>query len=220
MSERYDLIIKNAKIVDGTGKAAFRGSIGVKGQKIVAVGNVKGDAAREIDSSGLVACPGFIDIHNHADQTIMFYPLAENYVMQGITTFVGGNCGVSHAPIKDFIITPSPTSIWWHEIEPHTYAPPYFLSLDKYQKVLEKKFGFAIDWRTFGQLLAKVEKTGISVNEVPLVGHNDIRLAVMGEDFKRRAKPAEIEEMKKHVDEAMRSGAHGFTTNLDGIPGV
>jgi N-acyl-D-aspartate/D-glutamate deacylase len=219
MSEHYDILIKGSRIVDGTGKAAFKGSIGVKGEKIVAVGNVKGDAAREIDASGIVACPGFIDIHNHACQTIVLYPLAENYVMQGLTTFVGGNCGGSPAPIKDFISS-GWLSRWWNEIEPHTYGPPYFLPLDKYRRILEEKLGFAIDWRTFGEFLTKVEKTGISVNYVPLVGHNAVRLAAMGMDFQRRAKPAEIEEMKKHVDEAMRSGAHGLTTNLDGVPGV
>ncbi|MFX0203779.1 MAG: amidohydrolase family protein, partial [Candidatus Hodarchaeota archaeon] len=109
---------------------------------------------------------------------------------------------------------------WWREVEPHSYGPPYFLSLERYGKILEEKLGFAIDWRTFGEYLAKVETMGISVNYVPLVGHNAVRLAVMGMDFKRRAKPAEIEAMKKHVEEAMTSGAHGFTTNLDGVPGV
>jgi N-acyl-D-aspartate/D-glutamate deacylase len=220
MSERYDILIKGSRIVDGTGKAAFRGNIGVKGEKIVAVGNVKGDAVREIDASGLVACPGFIDIHNHGDDNILLYPRAENYVMQGITTFVGGNCGGSPAPIKDFITTPSTASAWWHEIEPNTYGPPYFLPLAKYANVLKEKLGYGMDWRTFGEFLAKVEKTGISVNYVPLVGHNTVRVAVMGMDFQRRAKPGEIEEMKGHVDEAMKSGAHGFTTNLDGIPGA
>ncbi len=99
--ERYDVLIKNTKIVDGTGKAAFRGDIAVKGEKIVAVGKIKGEAATIIDGSGLVTCPGFIDPHSHADFTIMQYPLAENLIMQGITTFVGGNCGMSQAPLKD-----------------------------------------------------------------------------------------------------------------------
>ncbi|MFC2164173.1 amidohydrolase family protein [Acidobacteriota bacterium] len=98
-SEHYDVLIKNAKIVDGTGKAAFIGNIAIKGDKILAVGKVGGEANTVIDGTGLVACPGFIDPHSHADVTIMQYPLAENLVMQGITTFVGGNCGMSPAPL-------------------------------------------------------------------------------------------------------------------------
>ena len=98
-SEHYDVLIKNAKIVDGSGKAAFMGSIAIKGEKIAAVGKVDGNADVVIDGTGLVACPGFIDPHSHADVSIMQFPLAENLVMQGITTFVGGNCGMSPAPL-------------------------------------------------------------------------------------------------------------------------
>jgi len=220
LPEYYDLLIKSASIVDGTGKSVFRGSIGIRGEKIAAVGDVKGDAARVIDGSGLVACPGFIDIHNHGDHILLQYPLAENYAMQGITTFVGGNCGGSQAPIKDYIRTPRGASDWWWELAPNTLGPPYFLSLSKYGKILEEKLGYAIDWRTFGEYLSKVEKQGISVNFISLVGHNAIRLAAMGMDFKRRSKPSEIEEMKGYVNEAMRSGAFGFSVNLDGIPGI
>lgn len=172
-SERYDVLIKNTKIVDGTGKAAFKGNIAIKGEKIVRVGKFKGDAARVIDGSGLVTCPGFIDPHSHADMTIMKYPLAENLVMQGITTVMAGNCGISPAPLKDL---------------------------------------------TFGEWLSKVEKLGISLNMAPLVGHNTIRRLVMGEDWRRKATSAEIEEMKKYVEEAMRSGAFGFSDDLDPGP--
>lgn len=218
MSE-FDVFIKDATIVDGTGKSASRGSIGIKEEKIVAVGNVKGDAAREIDGTGLVTCPGFIDPHSHADITILKYPLAENLVMQGITTFLGGNCGISMAPLKNLF--PSEWAFaqeWWHEVEPDAPVPPLLLPLDKYSDILKKKIGFAIDWRTFSQFLSKVEKTSISVNYASLVGHNTIRIAVMGEDFKRRAKQGEIEEMKKYVEEAMRSGAFGLSDFTDPSP--
>jgi len=98
-STHFDVIIKNAQIVDGTGKASFKGNIAIKGDKIVAVGKVDGEANVVIDGTGLVACPGFVDPHSHADVSIMQFPLAENLVMQGITTFVGGNCGTSPAPL-------------------------------------------------------------------------------------------------------------------------
>ena len=99
--ERYDLLIKNTWIVDGTGNAGFGGSVAIRGEKIVAVGDVRGEAEVELDGSGLITCPGFIDPHSHADTTIMEYPLAPNLVMQGITTFLGGNCGMSPAPQSD-----------------------------------------------------------------------------------------------------------------------
>ncbi|MCK4784420.1 MAG: amidohydrolase family protein, partial [Desulfobacteraceae bacterium] len=100
-SDRNDLLKKNTKIVDGTGKAAYKGNIAIKGDKIVRVGKFKGEADVVIDGSGFVTCPGFIDPHSHADHNIMKYPLAENLIMQGITTVVGGNCGNSPAPRKN-----------------------------------------------------------------------------------------------------------------------
>lgn len=172
-TEHYDVLIKNTKIIDGTGKPAYKGSIAIKGEKIVAVGKVKGDAATVLDGTGLITCPGFIDPHSHADTTIMNYPLAENLIMQGITTFVGGNCAMSLAPTKDM---------------------------------------------TFGDWLFKVEKEGISLNYIPLVGHNPIRTMVMGEDYRRKATQAEVKEMKKYVEEAMKSGAFGFSTFGDPAP--
>jgi len=173
-SEQYDLLIRNTKIVDGTGKVAFKGDLAIKGEKIVAMGNVKGNAATVIDGSGLVTCPGFIDTHSHADRTIIYYPKAENLIMQGITTFLGGNCGESPAPQKNL---------------------------------------------TFCAFLSQLEKVGLSINFAPLVGHNTIRTAVMGNDFKRQARPEEIEQMKKLVDEAIGSGAFGLSTFTDPSPG-
>ena len=99
--EDYDVIIKSTTIIDGTGKAPFKGDVAIKGEKIAAVGNIKGEAPVVIDGSRLTTCPGFIDPHNHADLSIMKYPLCENLVMQGITTFLGGNCGDSPAPLKN-----------------------------------------------------------------------------------------------------------------------
>jgi N-acyl-D-aspartate/D-glutamate deacylase len=169
-SENYDIIIKNAKIVDGTGQAAFLGNIAIRGDKIVAVGKVDGEAESVIDGTGLIACPGFIDPHSHADVSIMLFPLAENLVMQGITTFVGGNCGTSPAPLPKL---------------------------------------------SFGDWLSNVEKRGLSVNMVPLVGHSVMRTTVMGKDWKREATADELSELKALLDEAMKAGAFGFSGGID-----
>lgn len=100
--EHYDVLIHNAKIVDGTGSPPLTGSVAINGERIAAVGKVNGDADIVIDGSGLVVSPGFIDSHSHADNGLMKYPRAENLVIQGITTVVAGQCGQSRAPQKDY----------------------------------------------------------------------------------------------------------------------
>ena len=101
----------------------------------------------------------------------------------------------------------------------NTYGSPKLLPLNKYRRILEKKLGYEINWRTFGEFLDKVDEAGASINYAPLVGHNTVRLAVMGEDFQRKARPEEIEEMKAHINEAMKSGAFGMASGFDGGPG-
>ena len=98
MSE-YDVLIKNATIVDGTGKKPYKGSIGILGDKVADVGDVKGDYKKSIDAKGLTAVPGFIDSHTHAESSLLFFPKCESFVHQGVTTFVGGQCSMSPAPI-------------------------------------------------------------------------------------------------------------------------
>jgi N-acyl-D-amino-acid deacylase len=102
MSESYDILIQNATIVDGSGQPAYRGNVGIRGERIVAVGETGDQAAdRVIDGRGLIACPGFIDPHSHANRGVVDTPTADNLVMQGITTFLGDNCGMSSAPTPD-----------------------------------------------------------------------------------------------------------------------
>lgn len=170
----YDLVIRNTRIVDGTGRASFISDLAIRNEKIVAVGKVEGRGEAEIDASSLVTCPGFIDTHSHADNSLVQFPLAENFIMQGITTVLGGNCGGSQAPRRDL---------------------------------------------TFGQWLANVEKCSVSINYVPLVGHNTIRALVLGQDFKREANEKEIGKMVPYVEEAMKSGAFGISSFFDPSPG-
>jgi len=190
MSERYDILIRDTTIVDGSGAPAYSGSVGTKGERIVAVGVVKGKAARVIDGSGCVTCPGFVDPHSHVDLSMHQFPLAENMVMQGITTCVGGNCGLSLAPVRDA------AQVRW--------------VLDS-----SEELGWEPDWRTFDEWLSRVEESGTAVNYVPLVGHSAVRGTVMGTDSMREASSAEVKEMITLVDEAMRSGAFGLSAGID-----
>jgi len=193
MPEHYDILIKGAQIVDGTGQPRFKGDVGIIGEKIAAVGNLTGGAKRLINAEGLVLSPGFAEPHSHAELNILQFPLAENLIMQGITTFIGGNCGHCRAPLHNTAYASR-----WAE----------YIGAGPVQCVEP-------DWRTFGEFLDKVKRTGLSVNFIPLVGHGAIRLAVMSEDFKRPATPEEIKKMKAHVKEALDSGAFGMSAGMD-----
>ncbi|MBN1313949.1 MAG: hypothetical protein JXA42_00710, partial [Anaerolineales bacterium] len=135
MSEGFDILIQNTTIIDGSGKPRFTGDVGIKGGKIAAVGKVQGEAARVIDGSGLVTSPGFVDPHSHVDLNILQEPLAENLLMQGVTTFIGCNCGHCRAPLRG-----QQYAARWNE----------YLGLAPDDCV-------DADWRTFGEFLARVE---------------------------------------------------------------
>jgi len=221
--EHYDIVVRGPLIVDGTGRPPFVGDIAIKGQRIAALGEIKADTARQIDAAGLVACPGFIDPHSHADMTLLAYPLAENLVTQGITTFVGGNCGFSMAPLYSLLSTMFLSLLfpraWWQTWEPQSSGLPLLLQLDRYADVLEQALGFTFDWSTMGQFLSRIEESGTSVNYVPLVGHHAVRLAAMGDDFRRQAEPREIQTMAEYVAAAMADGAFGLSSGVDYAPG-
>jgi N-acyl-D-amino-acid deacylase len=166
----YDLLLRNARIIDGSGNPWFRADIGISGGKITKIGVLNDKTAtRVIDVAGKVVTPGFIDIHTHSESGIVRFPQAENFLRGGVTTIVTGNCGSSELDIKHF-------------------------------------------YNTLERL-----KTGINV--ATLVGHNAIRIEVMGSED-RKATPQEIERMKAMVDKAMQAGAVGFSTGLEYVPGM
>jgi N-acyl-D-amino-acid deacylase len=193
MTTHFDLLIKDASIVDGTGGPRFKGSVGIRGEKIAAIGDLQATATQVIEANGLVASPGFVDPHSHLDLNILERPLADNLIMQGVTAFIGCNCGHCRAPIRG-----PQYSNRWNE----------FLGLepDGCQDAV---------WHTFGEYLDQVESAGLAINFVPLAGHGAIRLTVMGEDFKRKATPEEIEAMKVHLIEALEHGAFGMSAGMD-----
>jgi N-acyl-D-amino-acid deacylase len=190
MCPLYDLLINGATIIDGSGAPAYTGSLAVAGERIAAVGpNVAGEAARVIEGAGRVVAPGFVDPHTHADRAILEFPLVENLVMQGVTTIVGGNCGFAMAPVND----PAATKGW----------------------MARRGVDLPITWKGFGEWLSLVETEGVSPNFAALAGHNTIRMAAMGTDFRRPATAAEVEQMVAYTDEAMRAGAVGLSAGLD-----
>jgi N-acyl-D-amino-acid deacylase len=220
MSE-LDLKIVNALIVDGTGREPYKGSIGVRGGKVVSMGEVKDDAARTVDASGLFASPGFIDAHSHGDHTIMHYPLAQSYVMQGVTTFIGGQCGGSPAPVGEMVPLPGLARDYIQELEPHKYYPEKTVfSLEDVNALMEEKFGWTITWRTMGEWFEALEKKGISMNVAPLVGQGTSRLKVLGNDYKRHSTDEEREQIKALIRQALDEGCIGLSSGLDYDPGV
>ncbi len=185
MAERFDVIIAGATLVDGTGRAAGAGSLGIRDGRIAALGDVRGEADRRVDARGLVVCPGFVDPHSHADRAVLDDPALAHLIGQGITTFAGGQCGSSPAPSAG------------------TGAP-----------------GQASAGQTFGGFLDAVEARGLTPNYIPLVGHNAIRRAVLGEHVARRADPAERAAMLALARAAFESGSFGLSLGLDGgMPG-
>ena len=219
MPEEHDILIKNATIVDGTGSPGYVGAVAVKGERIAAIGKVEGDLKVEartvIDAEGLTVTPGFIDVHNHGDLSILYYPEAEGFLRQGITTFVGGNCGSSPAPqgdplTVDFFLY----DLLW-ELNPDMYYLESLLPREVVNERHREMYGWEIDWHTMGDFFERVEAEGISPNYIPIVGHHQIRNVVMGADFRRKAKKREITEMRKHVEQAMLDGCRGFSVGRD-----
>jgi N-acyl-D-amino-acid deacylase len=221
MTEEYDVIIKDASIIDGSGKKAYTGSIAIKGNKIAALGEVRGDAVKTVDVKGLYASPGWIDAHSHGDSTLLFFPKAESYIMQGVTTFIGGQCGGSPGPYGDWMGLPGISSQYIDELEPHKYYPKQNLfPREDVNKIMEKYYGWTIDWNTLGEWFEKVKEVGVSMNAALVVGQGTIRYKVMGNDYKRHSTQEELEEMKKLIREALHEGAIGMSTGLDYDPGV
>lgn len=165
-----DLLIRNGKLVDGTGNSWFYSDLAVKAGKIVSIQkNIQAKAARVIDASGLVVAPGFIDVHTHIEGDELKTPTADNFIYDGVTSVITGNCGTSRVDIGK-----------------------YFNTIDSLK---------------------------LSVNVASLVGHNDIRSAVIG-TANRDATETELVQMEYLVEEAMKDGAVGLSTGLIYIPGT
>jgi N-acyl-D-amino-acid deacylase len=191
----FDVIIKNGKIIDGTGNPYYRGDIGIRGGRIVEIGFLKNEQAEEIiDAAGLTVCPGFIDMHSHSDAAIYFDNTLPSTIHQGITTSLLGNCGDNLAPL-----TPETRQEYLKLYG--VFAPPD-LSFD------------AVPWNTFGEYLDFMETHACAANAAHLVGFGTVRVAG-GPAFEDRAPTAnETIRTQSFVREAMQAGAFGMSTGL------
>ena len=193
-----DLVIENARIVDGTGRPSTMGTLGAEGGVITYLGTERGLAAkRRVDAGGLVLAPGFIDPHTHYDAQIAWDSLLTSSPWHGVTTVVMGNCGVGVAPVR-----PDTRDILMHDLV-NVEAIPY--------DVMQA----GIDWRWehFGEYLDAIGGRGLGVNVAGLVAFTPLRHYVMGEEsFERAARPDEIARMRQLLREAMEAGAFGFST--------
>ncbi|MFP3950972.1 MAG: N-acyl-D-amino-acid deacylase family protein [Candidatus Bathyarchaeia archaeon] len=216
------MVIRNGNIVDGTGSPSSKGSIAVKDEKIslVSEDSIEAETDILIDADGLYLTPGFIDVHNHGDLSILYYPKAEGFVRQGITTFVGGQCGNSPGPFGEWIGLPWLLGDLYQDIDPTMYFKNWLQPRDLLNQRHKEIYGWEIDWNTMGDFFERVERRGHSPNYVPLVGHGDIRSLVMGPDFEREATSEEINEMILHVGQAMDEGCRGLSVGRDYDPGI
>jgi N-acyl-D-aspartate/D-glutamate deacylase len=193
----YDLVIKNGRIVDGSGAPGFGGDIAIQGDRIAAIGKIDEPAARTIDADGLVVAPGFIDHHTHMDGQIFWDPLASSSCYHGITSIIMGNCGLTFAPCRP---------------EDHDAALQTFIRVEGIPRsALEA--GLPWGWETFDEYLHLVEQH-IGVNVGCLVGHNAVRQYVMRDDACERGATAdEVNAMRAEVRAALEAGALGLSLN-------
>jgi N-acyl-D-amino-acid deacylase len=182
----FDLLITNARIIDGTGGPSIAGSVAVRGGKIAGAGGISGAAVRTIDAGGRVVAPGFIDAHSHSDFSLLIDGNAESKIRQGVTTEVIGESG---------------------SVAPRARLAPGTEAADT------RGTGVRPDWTDFAGYFAAVERSKISVNLLSYIGLGQVREFVMGND-ERAPTAAELARMTALVADAMKQGAYGVATGL------
>ena len=188
---QYDLLIRNGRIVDGTGRAGYVADVAVKGDRIARVGKLRGARARRvIDAKGLVVAPGFIDMLGQSEVNLLIDPRAMSKVMQGVTTEVTGE-GSTVAPMNERLAAED---------------------ADYY-----RRFNLTVDWQTFGDYFGRLEKQGTGVNVATFVGATQVRAYIVGFDD-RPPTADELIAMRRVVAQAMEDGALGLSTSLQYVP--
>jgi N-acyl-D-aspartate/D-glutamate deacylase len=196
----HDLVIRGGTIVDGTGGPTRQGDVAVDGNKIVSVGGEAGQGEREIDATGLLVTPGFVDVHTHYDGQVTWDHLLEPSIYHGVTTVVMGNCGVGFAPAAP---------------DRHEWLIGLMEGVEDIPGTALAE-GISWEWESFPEYLDSIEKRPHSLDFAAQLPHGALRGYVMGArgaDHNERPTPDEIKEMARLTKEAMQAGAVGFTTS-------
>ena len=188
----FDLIIRKATIVDGTGQPSFAADVGIANDKIKAIGCLSDENAPEIDAAGMACAPGFIDMHSHNDLAYFWEPPPEAKIRQGITTELIGQDGLGVAPLR---------------------ARDIAILADLLAGLNGKIDDAQWSWGSFAEYMDALAARSLPNNAAVLASHGPVRLTVMGM-AERDAAESEIEAMRKHVRDAMAAGAFGFSTGL------
>jgi N-acyl-D-amino-acid deacylase len=187
----HDIIIKNGTVIDGTGKPGFVADLAIRGNTIVAIGNLKNDrASREIDASGLVVSPGFIDVQNHSDSygALFAHPSLESMLYQGITTIVVGQCGSSLAPLLKGSLS----------------------SIQKWTSIA----GVNVNWLSVSEFMREFGKRGLGTNLATLVGHATLRRDFTGDDSRPLSNREKI-QISRLYERSLKEGAWGISIGLE-----
>ena len=195
----HDLIIRDAKIVDGTGADAYSGDIAIDGSTLTQVGGSAGPGKREITANGAMATPGWVDVHTHYDGQVTWDPLVSPSSWHGVTSIVMGNCGVGFAPVR-----PTDHNMLIQLMEGVEDIPGAALHE-----------GVPWNWESFPEFMDALEAMPRAIDIATQVPHNPVRAYVMGEDAasERPSTPEERAEMAAIVAAGLRAGALGFTTS-------
>ena len=192
-----DLILRNGDVIDGTGKPRFRADIGIRNGRIAAVGKIDEPAREEVDVSGHVVTPGFIDVHTHLDVQLLWDPYATPSCLHGFTTVIGGNCGFGLTPLtdgsRDYLMG--------------------MLSRVEGMQISALQQGPKWDWTTTSDYLGRMDGK-LGVNAGFLIGHSALRRAVMGEDATRKtASPEQLGSMVDLYRQCLEAGGLGLSTS-------
>jgi len=192
----YDLVIRNGMVVDGSGFSRYRADVAVADGRIAEIGRIRGSARQTIDAEGLFVAPGIIDLHTHYDVQPFWDRLCTSSVWHGVTTVLTGNCGLTLAPLRPE----------HREAMLATFCCVEDLPVTALGAVLPWT------WQSFDEFLKAID-IGLGVNFMPLVGHNPLRLSVMGaEAWDRAATLDEIAAMQALLRVAVEEGAWGWST--------
>ena len=195
------IAIRGGSVIDGTGAPARRADVGVADGRVVEIGD-RVRAPREIDATGRIVAPGFVDIHTHYDPQVLWDPSLSPSCWQGVTSVVAGNCGYSIAPTR-----------------PEDRGS-LLRTLDKVEdmRLATLEAGVEWDFESYGEYLDAVARRGTVINFGGYVGHTPVRLYVMGDDaYERQATDAEIARMKQVVADSLNGGALGFSSDRGGF---